>query len=363
MFVMGMPLVPDWDEAEKAAAGCRGLGLKFVELPLETARAWGAEALREAADVFEICWTLRAASCDLPEAAKLCREIGAELLRLELPEDAGGAGLRALRAMAVTVAEGTDLHLCVEAPAAWPLLSESPRFGRVWDGADPDAAPEAGDLFRLHDLRQGQNGVAGMDAALEAAMHSGCRVLIEADSARALSSAVMSVALWLNRRSAPDELWDVYDDAGRPTGRTHRRGEPLGEGERHLCVHVWMRRSDGRYLLTRRAPNKSMGGLWESTGGCAVAGEDSITAAVREAEEETGLRLDPANGEFLFRYGGEHFLCDVWLFRQDVNPSEVVLQPGETDGVMLADAEEIRALEARDAFVKFEYLDRVLDHP
>ena len=74
-----------------------------------------------------------------------------------------------------------------------------------------------------------------------------------------------------------------------------------------------------------------------------------------------GLRLDPEKGEFLFRYGGTHFICDVWLFRQDVEAEAVVLQEGETDGVMLASAEEIRALEARDAMVKFEYLERVLE--
>ena len=36
--------------------------------------------------------------------------------------------------------------------------------------------------------------------------------------------------------------------------------------------------------------------MWETTAGCAVAGEDSITAALREVREEVGLELDPADG-------------------------------------------------------------------
>ena len=323
MFVLGMSLLPETPEPAEAAAVCRSLGLKFVELPLEAARRFPVGALLKAAGAYGIEWGLRCAPDALDEARALAGEIGAAYLRLDPPGTAS-VGIR------------------------------------LWDGADPAAAPGPEDLLRLHDVGSGQDGVAGMEAGLEHAMQSGCRVILEAPSLPALSAAAMGVALWLNRRSAPDELWDVYDEDDKPTGRVHRRGEPLGEGEKHLCVHVWMRRNDGRYLLTRRAPNKSMGGLWESTGGCAIAGEDSLTAAVREVEEETGLRLDPAKGEFLFRYGGAHFLCDVWLFRQDVDPEAVVLQEGETDGVLLASAGEIRALEARDAMVKFEYLERVL---
>ncbi len=158
-----------------------------------------------------------------------------------------------------------------------------------------------------------------------------------------------------------DELWDVYDGAGNKTGRLHRRGEPLRPGERHLCVHIWVRRPSGEFLITRRSARKSMAGLWECTGGCVVAGEDSLSAALREVREETGLRLDPENGELLLCWEGEFFLCDVYRFRQDFSLAEIVLQPGETDGAMLADAAEIRTLAEAGRFVDLPYLERVLE--
>ena len=126
------------------------------------------------------------------------------------------------------------------------------------------------------------------------------------------------------RQDAPDELWDVYDAAGRKTGRVQRRGDPLAPGDCHLCVHVWIRDAAGRFLLTRRAPEKSGAGLWECTGGSALAGEDSLAAALREAKEETGIELDPRNGALLFRFSGAHYHCDVWLFRQALRLADVV---------------------------------------
>ncbi len=164
----------------------------------------------------------------------------------------------------------------------------------------------------------------------------------------------------LIRQDAPEELWDVYDAAGRRTGHSHRRGDALCPGEYHLCVHVWMRNSRGEYLLTKRAPEKSLAGLWETTGGSALFGEDSLTAALREVREETGLQLDPAGAERLFRFGGEHYFCDVWLFRLEFRPEEVVLQPGETCDVRAADAQTVRRLAAEGRFFAFDYLETLL---
>lgn len=164
----------------------------------------------------------------------------------------------------------------------------------------------------------------------------------------------------LIRLDEPEELWDIYDEAGNKTGRTQRRGDGFAPGDRHLCVHVWIQNSRGEYLLTRRAPEKVMGGLWECTGGSALAGEDSLAAALREVREETGLTLDPRNGELLFRFSGDHFHCDVWRFRQEIDADAVVLQPGETCGWMLADAGTIRRLNDAGSFFAFEDMERVV---
>ena len=163
------------------------------------------------------------------------------------------------------------------------------------------------------------------------------------------------------RQDAPGELWDIYDAAGNKTGRVQRRGEPLQDGDWHLCVHVWVQNSRGEYLLTLRAPGKPAAGLWECTGGSAISGESSLDAALREVREETGLRLDPEKGQLLFRMSKDHYHCDVWRFQQNFDLEDVVLQPGETADARLAPARTIRRLHALGQFFTFDDMERVLD--
>ena len=166
---------------------------------------------------------------------------------------------------------------------------------------------------------------------------------------------------WLNTQSNAGELWDVYDSERRLTGRLHRRGDDLPEGDYHIVVHVWMQNSRGEYLLTKRSPNKGYPNMWETTGGSALAGDDSLSAALREVHEETGLTLDPERGKRIFEFITRETFVDVWLFLQDFSLDDIVLQEGETCGARYVDSDELRALSERGELVPYRYLDRLLD--
>jgi len=142
------------------------------------------------------------------------------------------------------------------------------------------------------------------------------------------------------------EIWDIYDADRKLTGRTHVRGEPMQPGDYHLVVHVWVVNSRGEFFIDLRAPDKDfLPNMWEVCGGSALVGDDSLTAALREFQEETGIVLDPTCGECVASYRREDNLysdfVDVWLFRQDIDPADFVPQPGETVCAKLATAEEI----------------------
>jgi len=137
------------------------------------------------------------------------------------------------------------------------------------------------------------------------------------------------------------ELWDVYDKDRNPTGRTHERGTPLAPGEFHLVVQVWLRAPDGRWLCSKRAPGKPYGGYWEPTGGAALAGEDSLAAALRETREELGLELDPARGRLMWKFRVYDAFADVWMFECPFTPDDVTLQPSETCGARFFTSDEI----------------------
>jgi len=123
------------------------------------------------------------------------------------------------------------------------------------------------------------------------------------------------------------ELWDVLDEHGNKTGRLHERGKPLQAGEGHLVVQIWIMNSAGEFLITRRVETGGFwDGLWHTTGGCATAGDDSLTAVLREAKEELDIELIPENGQLFMQSSEKHFhddgtcFFDVWLFRQEIVP-------------------------------------------
>ncbi len=165
---------------------------------------------------------------------------------------------------------------------------------------------------------------------------------------------------WLNVRSGAEELWDVYDQHRRPTGRLQRRGDPIAPGDYHIVVHAWVQCGDGRYLITKRSPNKGFPLMWETTGGSALSGEDSLTAALREVREETGITVPASSARLVeTRPWIDHF-DDIWLFRGDFSLSDVRLLEGETCDATLATAHEILTLWRSGRFVPIDDLDRLL---
>lgn len=133
------------------------------------------------------------------------------------------------------------------------------------------------------------------------------------------------------------ELWDMYNSAGNLTGQTIERGQPQGEGLFHLAVTIVIVNPAGQVLCTLRSmEKKQMPGVWENPGGGVLAGETSLAGAVRELEEETGLKAAPGELVFLCRrkaegMDGEGFFMDVYGLRRDVFVQELELQPGEVD--------------------------------
>ena len=144
------------------------------------------------------------------------------------------------------------------------------------------------------------------------------------------------------------ELWDLYTRDRQPIGETHIRGEKLPPERYHLVVHVWIKNSKGEWLISQRAANRPTFPLkWECMGGSVTAGEDSLTGAIREAEEEVGVKLDPAQGKLISstrRDGHFQDFREVWRFSYDGEINLADATTAEVADARWMTVEEIRTL-------------------
>ena len=146
------------------------------------------------------------------------------------------------------------------------------------------------------------------------------------------------------------ELWDVHDINRNKTGRLHERGKSdMVDGDFLLIVFVWIRNNKGEFLISKRADGRSRSGMWQTTMGCAIAGDDSLSAALRETEEELGIVLNPKNGQ-LFKQFTHGNLFDMWLFSHEADISEVVLQPDETCDAMWVSEKSLKQMISEGVF-------------
>ncbi|MFB6821364.1 NUDIX hydrolase [Streptomyces virginiae] len=106
--------------------------------------------------------------------------------------------------------------------------------------------------------------------------------------------------------SAAEEVLDVVDREDRVVGQA-ARGEVYARGLLHRCAFVQARDAQGRIFVHRRTASKLVFPSHYDmfVGGVLGAGESYGQAALREAEEELGVRgLEQPTPLFKFLYEG-----------------------------------------------------------
>ena len=140
------------------------------------------------------------------------------------------------------------------------------------------------------------------------------------------------------------ELVDKLNNKRQSLNKTAERQEKV-DGEYRQSVHTWIMNSKGEFLIQKRSPNKkNFPNMWSQTGGAVDAGETTLQAALRECKEELGISFDPANVEFMLSFKRKYDFVDVWLIKQDIDISDIILQEEEVSDVKWATESEIREL-------------------
>lgn len=155
------------------------------------------------------------------------------------------------------------------------------------------------------------------------------------------------------------ELLDIVNGEGIPTGETKERTLVHRDGDRHRTCHVWLLRHQAgawQVLLQRRSDTKdSHPGCFDiSSAGHIPAGVDWIPSALRELEEELGIRAAPEELHFAglrrFSWEGAFYgqpfrdnqVSRVYYMLWDGATEELHLQESEVSGVRWMNLEACR---------------------
>ena len=155
-----------------------------------------------------------------------------------------------------------------------------------------------------------------------------------------------------------EEIFDIVDEKGQPTGETVTRLQAHAEGVRHRTAHIWVVRDNGdktEVLLQKRALNKdSFPGRYDtSSAGHIQAGDEPLESAIRELSEELGIQADADDlnfaGTFPIQYEkkfhGKMFrdneIAFVYVYDEDVDIDKLTIQKEELDSVEWFDLEEV----------------------
>lgn len=154
------------------------------------------------------------------------------------------------------------------------------------------------------------------------------------------------------------EYLDICLENGMPTGQTIERKQAHRNGILHRTAHVWIvRKLDGRYqiLLQKRSMNKdSFPGLYDtSSAGHIPAGTEPLDSALRELEEELGIRASKSDlvyiGTFRSQYEKvfrselfrDNEVTRLYLYQKSVAEDRLTLQQSEVSEVRWFDLESV----------------------
>ena len=153
------------------------------------------------------------------------------------------------------------------------------------------------------------------------------------------------------------EYFDIVDEAGIPTGEIISRDEAHEKGVLHRTAHVWIvRECEGKteILLQKRSDNKdSFPGMYDtSSAGHIPAGEEPLSSALRELQEELGVTASPEDlsyaGSFRIHYEKvfhdrifrDNEVTKVYVYTKPVD--SFTLQESEVSEVRWFDLDEVR---------------------
>lgn len=142
------------------------------------------------------------------------------------------------------------------------------------------------------------------------------------------------------------EYLDVLDENGAFTGEKKERNAMHTDGDWHKVVQIFVVNNNKIMLQQRALSKKSDPGKWcASASGHISAGEESYEAAIKEFQEELGIKIEKKDlllidtfksPSITFNNGNKiinnHFV-DLYVVNKEININDINIQPEEVNQV------------------------------
>lgn len=137
------------------------------------------------------------------------------------------------------------------------------------------------------------------------------------------------------------EYLDILDENGNRTGIIKLREDAHKDGDWHKVAFIYVVNDNGEIILQQRSKEKNTNAnKWTaSASGHLSAGDSDIQGAIRELEEEIGIKANENDLQYLFTVKEQHVSSDrnlkishilnVYLLSRNVKIEDLVLQKEE----------------------------------
>lgn len=149
------------------------------------------------------------------------------------------------------------------------------------------------------------------------------------------------------------ETRDLFDRNRKPIGEITTEDSNIAEEKYIQIVIICFENDNHEFLIQKRAEKKN--GKWALTGGHVVSGEDSVTAILRETQEELGLDLAENDVVLVFSKRAYDCFVDMYYVKKDIKQSTLKLQIEEVEKTEWASLEKIEELREKGIFLECHY--------
>lgn len=172
------------------------------------------------------------------------------------------------------------------------------------------------------------------------------------------------------------ELIDILDEDGKLTGQVATREEVHKKGLWHRSIIVAIVNKENQVLIQQRALTKEKNaGMWDiSVAGHIAAGQDSLSAAAREINEEVSVDLGTKVDVKEFRYMTsfrskikysevfiENQFYDFFILRREkMRPENITFQKSEVNAIKFISLSELTQMRENKELVDRENVYDIL---